>query len=100
MVVQFHPRVTISNQPNMDLLTTEQISNQFADLLVEQLGLADAQQITAETKLADLGADSLDVVEITMAVEEDFSLHIPDEEAAQLEAGTVAGWVQYIFDNQ
>lgn len=84
----------------MDLLTTEQISNQFADLLVEQLGLADAQQITAETKLADLGADSLDVVEITMAVEEDFCLHIPDEEAVRLEAGTVAGWVQYIFDNQ
>jgi acyl carrier protein len=50
------------------------------DILVEQLGVQ-AAQLTPDAKLAqDLGADSLTLVEITMALEERFNLSIPDEE--------------------
>ena len=50
------------------------------DILVEQLGVPEAQ-LTADARLAEhLGADSLTLVEITMALEERFSISIPDEE--------------------
>jgi acyl carrier protein len=51
------------------------------DVLMQQLGLA-REQLTPEARImGDLGADSLDVVEITMLLEEAFQLTIPDEQA-------------------
>lgn len=51
-------------------------------IIVEQLGLEESQEITKETSLInDLEADSLDAVEIVMAIEDEFGIEIPDEDA-------------------
>lgn len=54
------------------------------EIIVEQLGV-DANEVTPEASfIDDLGADSLDTVELVMAFEEEFGLEIPDEEAEKL----------------
>ncbi len=54
------------------------------DIIVEQLGVNE-DQVTADAKLLeDLGADSLDAVELVMAIEEEFGIEVPDEEAEKL----------------
>ena len=66
-------------------------------IVVDQLGV-NADQITPEAKfIEDLGADSLDTVELVMALEEEFGNEIPDEEAEKLV--TVGHVVSYIEDN-
>ena len=63
-------------------------------IVVDQLG-GNADQITPEAKfIEDLGADSLDTVELVMALEEEFGNEIPDEEAEKLT--TVGDVIQYI----
>ena len=63
-------------------------------IVVDQLGV-NADQITPEAKfIDDLGADSLDTVELVMALEEEFGNEIPDEEAEKLT--TVGDVIQYI----
>lgn len=70
------------------------IEDRVKQIVVEQLGV-NADQITPEAKfIEDLGADSLDTVELVMALEEEFGNEIPDEEAEKL--GTVGDVVQYI----
>ena len=56
----------------------------FKEIIVDRLG-ADPNEITAEASfIDDLGADSLDTVELVMAFEEEFDLEIPDEDAEKL----------------
>jgi acyl carrier protein len=63
-------------------------------IVVEQLGV-DAEQVTPQSKFVeDLGADSLDVVELVMALEEEFDIEIPDEDAEKI--ATVGEAVKYI----
>jgi len=67
------------------------------DIVVEELAV-DPGEVTAEASfIEDLGADSLDVVELVMAFEEEFDLEIPDEDAENI--GTVQNAVDYIEDN-
>lgn len=66
-------------------------------LVAEQLGV-DAADITIETSFDDLNADSLDVVELIMALEEEFDIEIPDEDAEKIK--TVGDAVDYIKDKQ
>lgn len=74
------------------------IFEKIRDILAEQLGV-DAENISLETNIMkDLEADSLDVVEIIMAIEDEFEIEIPDEDAEQLQ--TVTGIVKYIEDNE
>ena len=66
-------------------------------IVVDQLGVNE-DQVTPEAKfIEDLGADSLDTVELVMALEEEFGNEIPDEEAEKLV--TVGHVVSYIEDN-
>jgi acyl carrier protein len=54
------------------------------EIIVEQLGV-NADQVTREAKMIeDLGADSLDAVELVMAIEEEFEIEVPDEDAEKL----------------
>jgi len=76
--------------------TPDQIRTTFTEILVEQLGIYPAQVIP-EAKLKDIGADSLDGVHITMEVEQEFDLDIPDEDAEKLL--TVQDWLTYIETN-
>lgn len=68
------------------------------DIVVDQLGV-EADEVSAEsTFIDDLGADSLDIVELIMAFEEEFSIEIPDEAAEKIK--TVQDVVTYIDQNQ
>ena len=65
------------------------------DIIVEQLDLDDSDSLTMETSLKDdLDADSLDAVEVIMALEEEFDIEIPDQEAENFK--TIGDIVEYI----
>ena len=66
-------------------------------IVAEQLGVDEAD-ITLETSFDDLNADSLDVVELIMALEEEFDIEIPDEDAEKIK--TVGDAVEYIKEKQ
>jgi acyl carrier protein len=60
------------------------LEDKVKDIIVEQLGV-NAEQVTSEASfIEDLGADSLDTVELVMAFEEEFGAEIPDEDAEKL----------------
>ena len=62
----------------------DNIQEKVTEIIVEQLGVT-ADQVTPESKMIeDLGAESLDAVELVMAVEEEFGIEVPDEEAEKL----------------
>ncbi|MGI6220909.1 MAG: acyl carrier protein [Coriobacteriales bacterium] len=74
------------------------IFEQVRDVIVETIS-CDADEVTMETHLADdLGADSLDAVELNMAFEDTFDISIPDEDMQEMK--TVADIVNYIEDHQ
>jgi acyl carrier protein len=64
------------------------------EIVVEQLGVDDADVNMDSTFIDDLGADSLDIVELIMAFEEEFNIEIPDESAEKIK--TVRDAVEYI----
>jgi acyl carrier protein len=69
-----------------------EIKNRIVEIIANQLGIEE-EDVTAEASVIDdLGADSLDVVELVMALEEEFDLEIPNEEAEKITS------VQNIFD--
>ncbi len=70
------------------------IFEKVQEKISEQLGI-DAEEVTMESSfIEDLGADSLDIVELLMALEEEFDIEIPDEEAEKLVS--VSDVVDYI----
>lgn len=72
----------------------QEIFEKVQKIVVEQLEVEE-NQVTPEASFAnDLGADSLDVVELVMALEEEFDIEIPDEAAEQI--ATVQAAVEYI----
>lgn len=72
--------------------TTEE---KVKDIIVEQLGV-NPEQVTREASfIEDLGADSLDTVELVMAFEEEFSIEVPDEDAEKLQkVGDVIDYIE------
>ncbi|AFZ50328.1 acyl carrier protein [Dactylococcopsis salina] len=69
--------------------------NKVKSIVAQQLEIQDQETIKPESKFAeDLGADSLDVVELVMALEEEFDVEIPDEAAEKI--ATVQAAVEYI----
>ena len=72
------------------------IEQRIKDIIVEQLGVK-PEQVTPEAKfIEDLGADSLDTVELVMALEEKFGIEVPDEQAEKLQS--VGDVIKYIED--
>ena len=70
------------------------LEEKVSEIIVEQLGV-NAEQVTPEASfIEDLGADSLDVVELVMAFEEEFDGEIPDEDAEKLR--TVGAVIKYL----
>jgi acyl carrier protein len=74
------------------------ISEKVKQIVVDQLSVEDEAEMTMETSFQDLDADSLDVVELIMALEEEFDIEIPDEDAEKLT--TVGAAVEYIKEKQ
>jgi acyl carrier protein len=70
------------------------VEQKVKDIIINELGV-EAEKVTPEASFVeDLGADSLDTVELVMAFEEEFGMEIPDEEAEKLQ--TVRDAVNYI----
>lgn len=70
------------------------LEDKVKEIITEQLGV-NAEQVTPEASfIEDLGADSLDTVELVMAFEEEFSAEIPDEDAEKLT--TVGAVIEYL----
>jgi acyl carrier protein len=73
------------------------VEERVKEIICEQLGVEE-DEVTPKAKfIEDLGADSLDTVELVMAFEEEFDLEIPDEDAEKIV--TVGDAIQYIKDN-
>ena len=70
------------------------LEDKVKDIIVEQLGVNADQVVPAASFIDDLGADSLDVVELVMAFEEEFGAEIPDEDAEKLR--TVGEVLKYL----
>jgi len=86
--------------PDKSSRRTEQVASTFErvqDIVAEQLGV-DKEKIKPETSFVnDLGADSLDTVELVMELEEEFDINIPDDAAEKIQ--TVGQAVEYIDAN-
>jgi acyl carrier protein len=75
-------------------MTTPNIEAKVKSIVAEQLGVGEDEIKPNASFIEDLGADSLDIVELVMAMEEEFEVEIPDEEAENIK--TVGDAVNYI----
>jgi acyl carrier protein len=73
------------------------IAKRVKEIVAEQLGVEEAQVTTEASFMDDLGADSLDTVELVMALEEEFDIEIPDEDAEKIQ--TVNDAIEYITEH-
>ncbi|MCX6584612.1 MAG: acyl carrier protein [Candidatus Aminicenantes bacterium] len=79
-------------------MTKEEVLAKVKNVVAEKLNVGE-DQVTADAKFVeDLGADSLDQVELIMALEDEFEMKIPEEEAEQL--NTVGSAIEYIVSKQ
>ena len=78
-------------------MSSEEIFDKVKEIIVEQLGVAETAITIDASFIDDLGADSLDIVELIMALEEEFDLEIPDAEAEKVV--NVGDVVEYIKEN-
>lgn len=78
-------------------MSSEEIFEKIKEIIVEQLGVADTAVTMEASFIDDLGADSLDIVELIMALEEEFDTEIPDADAEKIV--TVGDVVDYIKDH-
>ncbi|OBX09778.1 acyl carrier protein [Gallibacterium salpingitidis] len=74
------------------------IEERVRKIIVEQLGVKEEEVKPEASFVEDLGADSLDTVELVMALEEEFDIEIPDEEAEKIT--TVQSAIDYVQNNQ
>ena len=74
------------------------IEERVKKIVVEQLGVKDDQVTPSASFVDDLGADSLDTVELVMALEEEFGIEVPDEQAEKLQ--TVGDVIKHVEDSQ
>ena len=78
-------------------MSSEEVLEKVKGIIVEQLGVADSAITMDASFIDDLGADSLDIVELIMALEEEFDIEIPDSDAEKVV--TVEDVVEYIKEN-
>lgn len=80
------------------MASSSEISERVKSIIVEQLGVG-PEEVTPEASfIEDLGADSLDIVELIMALEEEYDIEIPDEDAEKIQ--TVKDVISYIEERQ
>lgn len=79
-------------------MNEQEIFEKVKAIVVEQLGVEEGNVTNEATFVDDLSADSLDIVELVMALEEEFDLEIPDNEAEKIV--TVGDVVKYIEENK
>jgi len=70
------------------------VTEKVKEMIVEQLGVSESEVVPEAKFIDDLGADSLDIVELIMALEDVYGIEIPDEDAEKME--TVGDSIKYI----
>lgn len=78
-------------------MSSEEVFEKVKNVIVEQLGVAENNVNLESSFIDDLGADSLDIVELIMALEEEFDTEIPDSDAEKIV--TVSDVVEYIKEH-
>ncbi len=73
------------------------IAKRVKEIIAEQLGVEESTVVPEASFMDDLGADSLDTVELVMALEEEFDIEIPDEDAEKIQ--TVNDAIEYITEH-
>ena len=76
------------------MASAEEISSKIKGIIAEQLGVALDEVKEGASFIEDLGADSLDIVELIMALEEEFEVEIPDEDAEKIQ--TVGDAIKFV----
>ena len=72
------------------------VEDQVSQIIIEQLGVTKEDLVLEASVIDDLGADSLDIVELVMAMEETFDIEIPDDDAEKIQ--TIGDAVSYLKD--
>ena len=90
-------RWTISSNQVEDIAAMSSVDERVMKIVVEQLGVNESEVTKESSFVDDLGADSLDTVELVMALEEEFDCEIPDEQAEKIT--TVKQAIDYINAN-
>jgi acyl carrier protein len=70
------------------------LEDRVAEIIAEQLGVSKEEVVPEASFIDDLGADSLDIVELVMAMEEEFDIEIPDEDAEKIQ--TIGDAIAYV----
>ena len=78
-------------------MSSEEVFEKVKNIIIEQLGVTETSVTLDASFIDDLGADSLDIVELIMALEEEFDIEIPDSDAEKVV--TVSDVVDYIKEN-
>ena len=79
------------------MIVEKTVERRVIEIIVEQLGVSEEEVTMEASFIEDLGADSLDLVELIMAMEEEFSIEISDEDAEKIQ--TVQDVVNYINEH-
>ncbi|MCO6431292.1 MAG: acyl carrier protein [Deltaproteobacteria bacterium] len=80
------------------MASNEEIAERIKSIIVEQLGVSKEELTPQASFIEDLGADSLDIVELIMALEEEYEMEIPDEDAEKIQ--TVEDVINYVQSRQ
>ena len=75
----------------------ENIENKVKEIIIDKLGIEESEITNSASFTNDLGADSLDTVELIMEFEKEFNVSIPDEDAEKI--GTVGQAISYLKEN-
>ena len=78
-------------------MSSEEIFEKVKKIIIDQLGVTETAVTSEASFIDDLGADSLDIVELVMAIDEEFDMEIPDADAEKVV--TVGDVVDYIKEN-
>ena len=78
-------------------MSSEEVFEKVKETIIEQIGVTDTAVTMEASFIDDLGADSLDIVELIMALEEEFDMEIPDADAEEIV--TVGDVVEYIKEH-
>jgi acyl carrier protein len=94
---RFGSPISVSRPNQQNLMSDKPIEERVKEIIVKELSVNPEQVTSTASFIEDLGADSLDTVELVMAFEEEFGVEVPDEEAEKLQ--TVGDVVKYIEAN-
>jgi acyl carrier protein len=78
-------------------MTNDEVAQKVQDIIAESLGVKRSEVAPAASFITDLNADSLDIVELVMAIEKEFDIEIPDDEAEKIR--TVQDAIDYIVSH-